>query len=142
MHVTTHAGLLVQLLEDAGLRAQVSLLAQEPAGQDIVVWPYAATPDAARRNAGPAVAAGDAAVRGEAPWITHALLIPATLEAYDRACAQLLAQPVVQGPKGRALVLVEALSPAELAALLQAAGLPMRVTLPVSVRQADGGDPR
>lgn len=141
MQVTMHAAMLVQLLAQAGLRADVSLHAQVEADDDITVWPYASAPDGALRNVVPRIGSPDGK-RATQPWVTHALLLPATLEAYDRAVAQVLAHPVMQGTDGDARVEVEALPMPDLAALLRAAALPWRIGLPVAVRGQAGIDAR
>lgn len=135
MTIGAHSRQLAEFLASSGLEAAVSLQLRDDTRADITLWPYAADFDVLQRNKTvPGRLPGGEPIRHDRFQRTHLLLLPSTLDAYDRARGLVLDNPVLQSGGHRMQVTIEALSIADMAALFSASGVPFRIALAVAIQ--------
>ncbi len=123
---------LVSLFEANGLDCLVMLRMVEDPGAMLQLWPYAVMPDAAWRHATFPGSGGEP--RREPPDFPqrmHVLIMPATLDAYDRAWRAVQANPLLGTAQSRTRVSLEPLPQADMTALFLAARVPYRLAISV-----------
>jgi hypothetical protein len=137
MTISAHTQLLAGLFASNGLDANVALRLADAAQAAVTIWPYAADFDPAQRNQlPPFVSPRGPQADPDGPQRTHVLVLPATIEACDRAWQLIVGNPVLQSDGIVARVLIEPLPLADMAALFSASGVDYRVALNVVVATA------
>lgn len=134
MDTARHLELLEALFRQHGLSVARVAQLSERADADLVLWPYDVRTDQASRNAPSPHRDGTGR---RSPVVhrqhTHLLVLPRDVARFDQARRLILDQPVLAGGEASAQAQLESLPLADLAALFQAAGVPMRLALTVAL---------
>ena len=132
MHTDAHCRRLAAWLATQGLRASVAVHLPKATKADLVIWPYLTSTPAGMRNAQPTQDGEGRLVRPVIPVQTHALLLPASLAAHDRAMALLRDNPILTGSPPLRL-LIESPPLADLSALFVAAQARYQLAIPLMI---------
>ena len=137
MTTGTHTQLLADLFASHGLESRIALRLADNENAAIRIWPYAVSQDRATRNQSLSRASdsGPLAVPRDHS-ITHALVLPSTIDVYDQARRIVFDNPVLMRGETRTRVLIETMALADVTALFLASRAEYVLALAVALDDA------